>query len=206
MRTRVKICGITRPEDAKQAAQQGADAIGLVFYNKSPRAVDVEKAKSIVKELPAFVTRVGLFVNMPRNEILQILTDVSLDMLQFHGDESAADCRGYNKPYIKALRMKESIDIAKQADHYSDAAAILLDSYQPGIPGGTGKAFDWNLIPQEMGNSLILAGGLGVENVAESIAKVHPYAVDVSGGVESEKGIKDHSLIRDFINEVNKLG
>ena len=206
MRTRVKICGITRPEDARQAAQCGADAIGLVFYSKSPRAVDAEKARKIVQDLPAFVTRVGLFVNMPRDEIQQILQSVSLDILQFHGDESAEDCRGYNKPYIKALRMKQDIDVVKEALRYPDAAGILLDSYQPGVPGGTGTTFDWNVIPGEMANSLILAGGLGPANVAEAIANIRPYAVDVSGGVESEKGIKDHSLIRDFINEVNKLG
>lgn len=205
MRTRVKICGITRAEDAAQAAHCGADAIGLVFYKKSPRAVDVEQARSIVKTLPAFVTRVGLFVSMPRDEIQQILEGVSLDLLQFHGDEPAEDCRGYNKPYIKALRMKQGIDVAKEAQHYPDASGILLDSYQPGVPGGTGTTFDWNAIPAEMANSLILAGGLEVANVAQAISNVQPYAVDVSGGVEREKGIKDHILIRDFINEVNKL-
>jgi phosphoribosylanthranilate isomerase len=206
MRTRVKICGVTQATDARQASMLGADAIGLVFYSKSPRAVDAEKASLIVKELPAFVTRVGLFVNMPRDEIQAILQVVSLDLLQFHGDEAAADCRGYNKPYIKALRMKQGLDIAAAAALYPDAAALLLDTYQAGVPGGTGQRFDWNEIPKDLKLPLVLAGGLDATNVAEAITTVHPYAVDVSGGVERDKGIKDHLLIRDFITEVNKLG
>lgn len=206
MRTRVKICGITQAEDARQAAMLGTDAIGLVFYSKSPRAVDAARASLIVKELPAFVTRVGLFVNMPREEIEAILDVVSLDILQFHGDESVADCRGYNKPYIKALRMKEGLDVSAEAALYPDAAALLLDTYLAGVPGGTGQQFDWSAIPKNLELPLVLAGGLTASNVAEAMTTAHPYAVDVSGGVERDKGIKDHRLIRDFITEVNKLG
>ena len=206
MRTRVKICGITQPADARYASMMGADAIGLVFYRKSPRAVDAAKARVIVNELPAFVTRVGLFVNMPREEIQSILQLVSLDILQFHGDETVDDCRGYNKPYIKALRMKEGLDVSKEAARYPDAAAILLDSFQAGVPGGTGQRFDWNIIPKDLKQPLVLAGGLDATNVAEAIQRVAPYAVDVSGGVERAKGIKDQLLVQNFITEVNQLG
>ncbi len=199
---RSKICGITRIEDALVAAEAGADAIGLVFYAKSPRAVSVQQARAIIAALPPFVTTVGLFVNASRSELNAILDAVPLDLLQFHGDESPADCAGYRRPYIKALRVKPGDDIAAQAAQYSQASGILLDTYVAGVPGGTGEAFDWSLVPQGLSKPIILAGGLCAENVRAAIQQVRPYAVDVSGGVEASKGIKDAEKIRAFIREV----
>lgn len=196
---RVKICGITRVEDALAAAAAGADAIGLVFYARSPRAVDVERARSIIAALPPFVTTVGLFVDMPRTALQHILDHVPLDLLQFHGDESAEQCEGFNRPYIKALRVKPGDDIAARVSEYPGASGILLDAYVEGVPGGTGEAFDWSLIPARLGKPLILAGGLHPANVAEAVRQVRPYAVDVSGGVEAGKGIKDAQKIAAFI-------
>lgn len=198
---RIKICGITRVEDALAAAEAGADAIGLVFYPKSPRAVSVQQARQILAALPPFVSSVGLFVNASRCELGEILDAVPLDMLQFHGDESAADCSGYHKPYLKALRVKAGDDIAAKAAEYPAASGILLDTYVEGVPGGTGAAFDWSLIPEQMPRPLVLAGGLTAENVADAIRQVRPYAVDVSGGVEASKGIKDAAKIRAFIQQ-----
>ncbi|MCU1753036.1 phosphoribosylanthranilate isomerase [Pseudomonas sp. 6D_7.1_Bac1] len=199
---RSKICGITRIEDALAAVDAGADAIGLVFYAKSPRAVTVQQARAIIAALPPFVTTVGLFVNASRCELGEILDAVPLDLLQFHGDETPTDCEGYHRPYIKALRVKAGDDIAASCDAYAKASGILLDTYVEGVPGGTGEAFDWSLIPQGLSKPIILAGGLSAANVAEAIARVHPYAVDVSGGVEQSKGIKDHAKIRAFIKAV----
>lgn len=196
---RIKICGITRVEDALAAAEAGADAIGMVFYARSPRAVSVQQARAIVAALPPFVTSVGLFVDASRCELGEILDAVPLDMLQFHGDERAADCEGYHKPYLKALRVKAGDDIAAQAAQYPRAAGILLDTYVEGVPGGTGAAFDWSLIPETLPRPLVLAGGLNADNVAAAIRQVRPYAVDVSGGVEASKGIKDAEKIRAFI-------
>jgi len=199
---RSKICGITRIEDALAAVEAGADAIGLVFYAKSPRAVNVQQARAIIAALPPFVTTVGLFVNASRCELGEILDAVSLDLLQFHGDETPAECEGYHRPYIKALRVKAGDDIAAACKAYSGASGILLDTYVEGVPGGTGEAFDWSLVPQGLSKPIILAGGLSAENVAEAIARVRPYAVDVSGGVEQSKGVKDHAKIRAFIQAV----
>ncbi|ROM91128.1 phosphoribosylanthranilate isomerase [Pseudomonas brassicacearum] len=199
---RSKICGITRIEDALAAVDAGADAIGFVFYAKSPRAVTVQQARAIIAALPPFVTTVGLFVNASRCELGEILDAVPLDLLQFHGDETPADCEGYHRPYIKALRVKAGDDIAAGCNLYAKASGILLDTYVEGVPGGTGEAFDWSLIPQGLSKPIILAGGLSAANVAEAIARVHPYAVDVSGGVEQSKGIKDHAKIRAFIQAV----
>lgn len=196
---RCKICGITRVEDALAAAAAGADAIGLVFYAKSPRAVSVMQAQQIIAALPPFVTTVGLFVDMPRAELQQVLSQVPLDLLQFHGDEPVAQCEGYGRPYIKALRVKAGDDIAAQMAQYPSASGILLDTFVEGIPGGTGLAFDWSLVPAELPKPVILAGGLTPDNVAAAIACVQPYAVDVSGGVESAKGIKDVGKVRAFI-------
>lgn len=196
---RSKICGITRVEDALAAAAAGADAIGLVFYAKSPRAVSVVQAQQIIAALPPFVTTVGLFVDMPRAELQQILRLVPLDLLQFHGDESLAQCEGYGRPYIKALRVKAGDDIAAQMAQYPSACGILLDTFIEGVPGGTGLAFDWSLVPAELPKPVILAGGLTPDNVAAAIARVQPYAVDVSGGVEAAKGIKDIDKVRAFI-------
>ncbi|MDP3817165.1 phosphoribosylanthranilate isomerase [Pseudomonas sp.] len=202
---RSKICGITRIEDALLAAEAGADAIGLVFYAKSPRAVDVRQARAIIAALPPFVTTVGLFVDASSCELGEILDAVPLDLLQFHGDESPAFCDGFRRPYIKALRVKPGDDIAARVEAYKNASGILLDTYVPGIPGGTGEAFDWSLVPQGLSKPIILAGGLTAENVGAAIQQVRPYAVDVSGGVEASKGIKDAEKIRAFMRAV-KLG
>lgn len=196
---RVKICGITRVEDALAAAAAGADAIGLVFYAKSPRAVDIEQAREILAALPPFVTSVGLFVDAERSELERILASVPLDLLQFHGDESVQQCEAFGRPYIKALRVKAGDDIAAQAARYPSAQGILLDAYVEGVPGGTGEAFDWSLIPQMLSKPLILAGGLRPDNVAEAVSRVRPYAVDVSGGVEASKGVKDVEKVGAFI-------
>ena len=196
---RIKICGITRVEDALVAAEAGADAIGLVFYAKSPRAVTVQQAQRIIAALPPFITTVGLFVNCSRGELNEILDAVPLDMLQFHGDEVAVDCDGYGRPYLKALRVRAGDDIQAQMDRYPSAAGILLDTYVTGVPGGTGESFDWSLVPACASKPIVLAGGLSVDNVGAAISQVRPYAVDVSGGVERSKGIKDPEKIRAFI-------
>lgn len=199
---RSKICGITRIEDALVAVEAGADAIGLVFYAKSPRAVSIAQARSILAALPAFVTTVGLFVNASRCELGETLDALPLDLLQFHGDELASECESYQRPYIKALRVKPGDDIARLAAPYAGARGILLDTYVPGVPGGTGAAFDWRLVPETLPQPVILAGGLTVENVCAAIEQVRPYAVDVSGGVELSKGIKDAAKVRAFLQAV----
>lgn len=196
---RIKICGITREEDALAAAEAGADAIGLVFYSQSPRAVSVQQARRIIAVLPPFITTVGLFVNSSRCELNEILDAVPLDLLQFHGDEPVAECESYQRPYLKALRVRADDDIRALIDSYSSAAGILLDTYVAGVPGGTGESFDWSLVPADASKPIILAGGLSPDNVAEAIGRVRPYAVDVSGGVEQGKGIKDAEKIRAFI-------
>ncbi len=199
---RSKICGITRVDAALTAAQAGADAIGLVFYAKSPRAVDVRQAREIVAALPPFVTTVGLFVNASRCEINEILDAVPLDMLQFHGDETPAQCEGFHRPWFKALRVGNGEDIESQVARYANASGILLDTFVAGVPGGTGERFDWSLIPAALAKPLILAGGLTAENVQQAIAQVRPYAVDVSGGVEASKGVKDASKVMAFVGRV----
>jgi len=201
---RCKICGITRIEDALAAVQAGADALGLVFYAKSPRAVSLEQAKAIRAALPPFICVTGLFVNASREQIAQTLKAVPLDLLQFHGDESPEDCAGFGRPWIKALRVGAANDIKSQAARYPGACGILLDSQVIGQYGGTGAVFDWSLIPTDFNRPLILAGGLNPQNVAQAIAKVRPFAVDVSGGVEAAKGIKDAEKMRSFIGEVRK--
>ncbi|ANY86159.1 MULTISPECIES: phosphoribosylanthranilate isomerase [Pseudomonas] len=201
---RSKICGITRIEDALAAAEAGADAIGLVFYAKSPRAVDVRQARAIIAELPPFVTTVGLFVNASRCELNEILEAVPLDLLQFHGDETPADCEGYHRPWIKALRVRPGDELESACQLYAGARGILLDTYVPGVPGGTGEAFDWSLVPASLSKPIILAGGLSAGNVGQAIAQVRPYAVDVSGGVEQAKGIKDAAKIEAFMRAVKQ--
>ncbi|MCS4281893.1 phosphoribosylanthranilate isomerase [Pseudomonas sp. BIGb0278] len=201
---RSKICGITRIEDALAAADAGADAIGLVFYAKSPRAVDVHQARAIIAALPPFVTTVGLFVNASRCELNEILEAVPLDLLQFHGDETPSDCVGFNRPYIKALRVRPGDDLEAACQHYAGASGILLDTFVTGVPGGTGEAFDWSLVPAQLSKPIILAGGLSADNVAQAIAQVQPYAVDVSGGVEQAKGIKDAARIEAFMRAVRQ--
>ncbi len=201
---RSKICGITRIEDALLAVAAGANALGFVFYSKSPRAVSIEQARGIIAVLPPFVTTVGLFVDADRRELNALLDLLPLDLLQFHGDETPADCAGYQRPYIKALRIKSGDDIAQLAAPYEDAAGILLDTFVPGIPGGTGAAFDWSLVPHNFSKPVILAGGLTPQNVFAAIEQVRPYAVDVSGGVEASKGIKDAGKVEAFLREVRR--
>jgi phosphoribosylanthranilate isomerase len=202
---RSKICGITRVEDALAAAEAGADAIGLVFYAKSPRAVSVQQAREIIAALPPFVTSVGLFVDASRCELGEILDAVPLDLLQFHGDETPDECDHYGRPYIKALRVKPGDDIAAQVARYANARGVLLDTFVPGIPGGTGEAFDWSLVPAQLSKPVILAGGLTAANVAQAIGQVRPFAVDISGGVESAKGIKDAAKIHAFMEAVRSV-
>jgi len=202
MRTRVKICGITCEQDALDAVRLGADAIGLVFYPPSPRAVTVEQAASIVRRLPPFITVVGLFVDASRDDIAVVLRQVRIDLIQFHGSEIQADCMGHGRPWIKAVRMREDTDLFAIKETYAEASALLLDAYQPGKPGGTGAVFDWTRIPAELAPEIVLAGGLSAENIETAIQQVKPYAVDVSGGVEQSKGIKDANKIAAFIRGV----
>jgi len=202
VRTRVKICGITRATDALLAAKCGADAIGLVFYPNSPRAVTLPQAQEIVAALPAFVSVVGLFVDETPDIVQNALHALHLNVLQFHGEESPAYCQQFSVPYIKALRVRAETHIAAFADRYPSAQAILLDSYVKGVQGGTGVAFDWQQIPNTCSKPLILAGGLTPDNVRAAVVAVKPYAVDVSGGVESSKGIKDAAKLRAFFASV----
>lgn len=201
MRTRVKICGITRRQDAEFAIEMGADALGLVFYAPSPRAVTIAQAVEICRELPPFISLVGLFVNADAAEVNATLEQVPLDLLQFHGDESPQYCQQFAKPYMKAVRMQQPDDLQIAANDFQQANGILLDSFKAGVPGGTGQTFDWSMItPIE--KPLVLAGGLSSENVASAIRQIRPYGVDVSGGVESAKGIKSNEKIRAFMQEV----
>ena len=202
MRTRVKICGITRIEDALAAVACGCDAIGLVFYDKSPRNVSLIQAATIVAALPAFVSAVGLFVDASAEVVRATLAKVRLDLLQFHGEESADYCRQFHVPYMKAIRVRPGTNLVQCANDYADAKALLVDAYSEGVAGGTGQVFDWNLIPANLTISVVLAGGLNAGNVGNAIRQVRPYAVDVSGGVEREKGIKDADKIAAFMRGV----
>lgn len=204
MRVRVKICGITRIDDASSAVENGADAIGLVFYGQSPRNVSITQAREIAKNIPAFVSVVGLFVNADSSFINEVISTVKLDLLQFHGDEAPEECTRYDLPFIKAIRVKNDTNLVQCAIEFSAAKALLLDAYTESAFGGTGHVFDWNLIPKQMTKPVILAGGLNVDNVALAIQQVSPYAVDVSGGVEASKGIKDAEKIAAFMHQVYK--
>jgi phosphoribosylanthranilate isomerase len=203
--TRVKICGITRVEDALAAARSGADAIGLVFYERSPRHVGIEQAGRLAAALPPFVTVVGLFVNADASLVREVLASVPLDLLQFHGDESPEYCAQFLRPFLKAIRVEAGVDLLQCAALYSGAQGLLLDAHVEGIPGGTGASFDWRLIPKSLPLPVILSGGLDAGNVAAAIKQVRPYAVDVSSGVESAKGTKDAVKIAAFINEVKQI-
>jgi len=202
--TRVKICGITRVEDALAAAHSGADAIGLVFYQRSPRHVGIELAAQLAGALPPFVSVVGLFVNADAALVREVLARVPLDLLQFHGDETPEYCAQFGKPYLKAIRVRAGVDLLQCASDFRGARGLLLDAHVEGIPGGTGKAFDWTLIPKRLPLPVILSGGLDAENVAAAIRQVRPYAVDVSSGVEASKGIKDAAKIARFMQEVKR--
>lgn len=202
--SRIKICGFTRVEDAVEASYLGIDAIGLVFYAPSPRNVDVATAKAIVNALPPFVAKVGLFVNATQNDIDHILSEVRLDVLQFHGDETPAQCEAIKMPYYKAVRVKADTNLVQYAIDYQNAQALLLDTYSEKAMGGTGETFNWDVIPEKLAKPVILAGGLTSANVGQAIKQVKPYAVDVSGGVESAKGIKDAQKMLEFVQAVNK--
>lgn len=198
MTTRIKICGITRAEDAHAAVAAGADALGFVFYPPSPRYIDPAAAAAIIDTLPPLVLSVGLFVNASRTEVESVLATVPLSLLQFHGDEDEAFCRGFARPYIKAARVTPELDLLQYAASFPSARALLLDAFVEGYGGG-GKVFDWRLIPSGLPLPIILSGGLTPENVAAAVRAVRPPAVDVSSGVERAKGIKDHARIAAFI-------
>ena len=204
MRTRVKICGFTSVDEAVYAAHLGVDAIGLVFYAPSSRNVEIDQAIKIVAALPAFTSVVALFVDEQESRIREVLAQVNIDCLQFHGDESPEACRIYGKRYIKAVSMKAGIDIAALSQYYHDASGLLLDAYHPDEKGGTGSQFDWALIPQSCTLPIILAGGLEAANAIQAIQTVKPYALDVSSGVEVKKGIKDSLKMAAFIKQVNE--
>lgn len=206
MRTRVKICGITNVEDAIGVVESGADAIGLVFYPPSPRAVTIEQAVAIVKKIPAFITVVALFVNAEQKEVQSVIEAVKVDLLQFHGDETPDYCGSFNRPFIKALRVQPQTNLLQYATDFSMSKGLLLDAFSEGLPGGTGKVFDWTLIPQQFPLPIILAGGLDATNVLAAIEQVKPFAVDVSGGVELSKGKKDAFKLRAFMQQVNQSG
>ena len=201
--TKVKICGFTEAENAREAAIAGVDAIGLVFYDKSPRNIDILRAQEIIEALPPFVNRVGLFVNANPSFVDEVLCEVPLDTLQFHGDESLLDCSQYQMPFIKSLRVKPETNVLQVADEFSSASAILLDSFNPSAYGGTGEAFDWSLACVDISLPIILAGGLNETNVSVAISQVKPYAVDASSGVESAPGVKDIDKIVAFIRNTN---
>lgn len=203
--TRTKICGITRVEDALAAAHSGADAIGLVFHEKSPRYVTLQQAARLAAALPPFVTVAGLFVDVSADYVHAVLEEVPLDVLQFHGEETPDFCASFSRPYIKAIRVREGVDLVQCASAYASAQGLLLDAWVKDVPGGTGHSFDWGLIPHGLPLPVILSGGLNPGNVAAGIRAVRPYAVDVSSGVEAQKGIKDAAKIAAFIKEVKDI-
>ncbi len=203
-RTRVKFCGIRRPVDLSTAARLGADAIGLVFFPASPRAISGEQAKGLLQACPPFLTTVGLFVNAEPAAVRAILDQVPLDLLQFHGEEPPDYCQSFGRPWIKALRVRPGIDLARWRREYRAASGFLLDTYIPGMAGGTGQTFDWHCIPADWREQIILAGGLHAQNVAEAIRQVRPYGVDVSGGIEGDtKGVKDPAKMVAFMRGVH---
>jgi phosphoribosylanthranilate isomerase len=202
MRTRVKICGITRKEDALAAVESGADALGFVFYEPSPRHITVPRAAEIAQALPPFVSTVALFVNADPDMIAEVVDEVGVDLLQFHGQECPDYCARHRRPWIRAVRVKPETDLLAAQNEFAHGRGLLLDAYRPGVPGGTGETFDWDWIPPQLAPGIVLAGGLTPDNVGDAVRRVRPYAVDVSGGVEAGKGIKDPSRIRAFIEEV----
>ncbi|WP_347453581.1 phosphoribosylanthranilate isomerase [Acinetobacter thermotolerans] len=209
MRTRAKICGITRVEDVHAVVNAGCDAIGFVFYLPSPRSVTLEQAETLVQAVPAYVQAVGLFVNSSADDIQSILKTVPLDILQFHGDETPEQCQSIGKQvgrrWYKAIQVKPGLDVVAEIQNYQDAgaSAVLLDAWHPDLKGGTGHSFDWTTFPK-LNIPLILAGGLNPDNVEQAILTTRAYAVDVSGGVESAKGIKDQQLIERFMQGVHR--
>ncbi|RTL03115.1 MAG: phosphoribosylanthranilate isomerase [Neisseriaceae bacterium] len=202
MRTRIKICGFTRVDQLLQATQLGVDAVGLVFYPPSPRNVSIEQAHVLCRAIPPFVTVVGLFVDAPAEQVREVLRQVPLTLLQFHGDETPAYCQQFGWPYIKAVRVKPGLDLLQYATDFVSARGLLLDAYVAGVPGGTCERFDWTLIPADLPLPVVLSGGLDPETVTEAINSVHPWAVDVSSGVEQGKGNKDLAKMAAFIDGV----
>ena len=202
MRTRVKICGITREQDALAAVEFGADALGFVFYEPSPRYITVRHAAEIAQALPPFVSTVALFVNADPDTIAGVVDAVGVDLLQFHGQECPEYCARHRRPWIRAVRVQPETDLLAAQAEFAKGRGLLLDTYRPGVPGGTGKTFDWDRIPSQMAPGIVLAGGLNPDNVGDAVRSVRPFAVDVSGGVESRKGIKDPAKIKAFIEEV----
>lgn len=202
-RTRAKICGITRVKDALTVVKHGADAIGLVFYAPSPRHVSITQAVAIADALPPFISIVALFVDATKAEVTEVISKVNVDVLQFHGDESEVECAQYGLPYLKAIRVKQDTNLIQYAQTYGSARALLLDTYSEHAVGGTGQVFDWSLIPKDLPLPIILAGGLTAENVNDAVKQVQPYAVDVSGGVEAGKGIKDSAKIAAFMAAIH---
>lgn len=199
-RARIKICGITSVEDATAVVDAGAEALGLVFYAASSRSVNIEQARAIALAAGPFTVVTGLFVNADPAFVNTVLRQVPLQLLQFHGDESPAYCESFARPYMKAIRMKPELDVAAAIADYPTASGILLDAYRPGVPGGTGETFDWARVPKFSTKPLVLAGGLTPANIADAIQMTQVYGVDVSGGVESAPGKKDHGKITSFIN------
>ena len=197
---RIKICGITRPEDGAAAAALGADAVGLVFYPPSPRNVSLEQARAVIAALPPFVSVVALFVNPAREWVENVLAACAVDVLQFHGEEEAEFCRSFHRPYLKAVRVRPGMDLLEWAGRYPDARGLLTDAFVEGAHGGTGATFDWTLLPEGLPLPLILSGGLDESNIVEAVRRVRPAAVDVSSGVEASKGIKDAARMAAFIS------
>lgn len=203
MRTRVKICGVTRTDDALEAVACGVDALGFNFFSGSARYVDADTAEDIIGGLPAFVTSVGVFVDAAPDLVERVLAQAPLDLLQFHGNESPEYCQSFNWPYLKAIRATSKEEITSEAARFPDAQGLLIDSVSKGQFGGTGEAFDWQLVP-DLSTPILLAGGLDAGNVGDAIHQVRPFAVDVSGGVEKSKGIKDAVRMRQFMKAVQE--
>ncbi len=204
MAVRVKICGITRSEDLHAACAAGADALGFVFYAKSPRCLVIEQAAELLAQLPPFVQSVGLFVDAEPAFVEAVLKSVPLDLLQFHGNETPDQCKSFGRPYLKAVRMKVGTDLVEYCADFHDARALLLDAYVPGVPGGTGERFDWDLIQSDLPKPIVLSGGLNPDNVALAVQKVRPWAVDVSSGVETSPGQKNPAKVAAFIERAKR--
>ena len=204
-RTRVKFCGITRQADAALAVQLGADALGFVFHPKSPRYIAPALAGEIIAGLPPFVTSVGLVVDHSQDDVEEIVSQTKIDLIQFHGDESPEFCAQSSRPYIKAVRVKQTTDIQVVCDNYRFARGLLLDAYVAGVPGGSGERFDWSKVPTDTAMPIIMAGGLNPENVTEAIERYRPWGVDVSSGIEATPGIKEAAKMKNFIAMVKQV-
>ena len=203
MKTKIKICGITNLKNALEAVELGVDALGFVFFKASPRYIQPRKARKIIDSLPPFVFRVGLFVNATKDEVLSAISDSRVNVLQFHGDEDEKFCNQFSLPYIKAISVKDDLNLLEYCKLFSSSSSILIDTYSKYLRGGTGETFNWDLIPESLPLPIIIAGGLDEKNVSLLINKINPYGVDVSGGVELGKGIKDYTMMKNFVLGVN---